>query len=281
MDSEAYLDKMGLGDIDAKKASTGTMVDISAHFNADADDIFRNEYLSPRPPFASLQLPKQGVGEWCIPFETYEIEDNGLRGTITDGVYDTGLGLKFLSPAEGHNTIYTSLWDNYPDSATVSLPGGRASYAYLLLVGSTQNMQSRIENGEVRVRYADGSDSVMYLVNPVNWRPVEEDCYTDEYAFRSAGLNPYRVSFLTGAVHRKMPLELLGEGGASADYRPEEKLRAKAKADYNLVTDRTITGGGALILKMPLDSGKEPESLTLRTLSNDVVIGLMGVTLEK
>ncbi len=281
VNSEAYLDKMGLGDIDAKKASTGTMVDISAHFNADADDIFRNEYLSPRPPFASLQLPKQGVGEWCIPFETYEIEDNGLRGTITGGVYDTGLGLKFLSPAEGHNTIYTSLWDNYPDSATVSLPGGRASYAYLLLVGSTQNMQSRIENGEVRVRYADGSDSVMYLVNPVNWRPVEEDCYTDEYAFRSAGLNPYRVSFLTGAVHRKMPLELLGEGGASADYRPEEKLRAKAKADYNLVTDRTITGGGALILKMPLDSGKEPESLTLRTLSNDVVIGLMGVTLEK
>ncbi len=280
VDSRAYLDKMGLGDINARKASRGTMIDISAHFNANADDIFRNEYLSPRPPFASLQLPKQGVGEWCIPFETYEIEDDGLRGTIRDGVYDTGLGLKFLSPSEGLNAIYTSLWDNYPDSATVSLEG-KASYAYLLLVGSTQNMQSRIENGEVRVQYGDGSESVMYLVNPINWRPVEEDCYTDKYAFRSAGLNPYRVSFLTGAVHREMPLELLGEGGATADYRPEEKLPAKAKADYNLVTDRTITGGGALILKMPLDSGKELESLTLRTLSNDVVIGLMGVTLEK
>ncbi len=280
VDSAAYLEEMGLGDINVRKASSGAMVDISAHFNADADEIFRNEYLSPRPPFASLQLPKQGVGEWCIPFETYEIEDDGLRGTVRDGVYDTGLGLKFLSPAKGHNTVYTSLWDNYPDSVSISLDG-RASYAYLMLVGSTQNMQSRIANGEVRVRYADGSESVMELVNPVNWRPVEEDCYTDAYAFRSAGKNPYRVSFRTGAVHREMPLELLGEGGATADYRPDEKQPAKAKADYNTVTDRVITDGGALILKMPLKRGRELKSLTLRTLSNDVVIGLMGITLEK
>ena len=280
VDSASYLEEMGLGDINARKASAGTMVDISAHFNANADDIFRNEYLSPRPPFASLQLPKQGVGEWCIPFETYEIEDNGLRGTVREGVYDTGLGLKFLSPAEGLNTVYTSLWDNYPDSVTVAL-SGKASYAYLMLVGSTQNMQSRIANGEVRVRYADGGSSVLELVNPINWRPVEEDCYTDEYAFRSAGKNPYRVSFRTGAVHRVMPLELLGEGGATADYRPDTRQPAKAKADYNLITDRVITDGGATILKMPLDRGRQLESLTLRTLSNDVVIGLMGITLEK
>ncbi len=281
-DSRAYIERMGLGDIDARKASKSRMVDISGHFNANADDIFRNEYLSPRPPFASLQLPKQGVGEWCIPFETYEIEDDGFRSTITDGVYDTGLGLKFLSPSDGPNTVYTSLWDNYPDSVTIGLGGGKASYAYLLLVGSTQNMQSRIENGEIRVRYAGGGpESVLYLVNPVNWRPVEEDCYTDAYAFRSAGRNPYRVSFLTGAVHREMPPELLGEGGASADYRPEGKQAAKAKSDYNPVTDRVISCGGALILKMPLDSGRSPDSLTLRTLSNDVVIGLMGIALEK
>jgi hypothetical protein len=78
-----------------------------------------------------------------------------------------------------------------------------------------------------------------------------------------------------------MPLELLGEGGATADYRPETPQPAKAKADYNPVTDRAITCGGALILKMPLRRGSEMESLTLRTLSNDVVIGLMGITLEK
>ena len=280
VDSAEYLEMMGLGDITAKTASGMETVDISAGFNADADDIFRNEYLSPRPPFTSLELPKQGVGEWCVPNEIYDIEDDGLRRLVRNGVFDTGLGLKFLSPAEGHNTIYTSLWDNYPDSATVALDGN-ASYAWLLLVGSTQNMQSRIENGEISVRYTDGTASVMYLVNPINWRPVEQDCYTDEYAFRSAGKNPYRVSFLTGDVMRELSDELLGEGGATADFRPESRTAKKSKEQMNPVTDRAIINGGATILKMPLDSSRELESLTLKTLSNDVVIGLMGITLEK
>jgi hypothetical protein len=34
------------------------------------------------------------------------------------------------------------------------------------------------------------------------------------------------------------------------------------------------------MLRMPLDSSKKLKSLTLRTLSNDVVIGLMAVTLQ-
>ena len=279
-DSEEYMEEMGLGDISPRTASSSSPVDISYAFNADADDIFRNEYLSPRPPFTTLELPTQGVGEWCVPLETYEIEDDGLRERIRDGIFDTGLGLKFLSPAEGPNTAYTSLWDNYPDSITVSL-SGRASYAWLLMVGSTQNMQSRIENGAVSVRYTDGTESVMYLENPVNWRPVEQDCYTDRHAFRAAGKNPYRVSFLTGEVMREMRPDLLGEGGATADWRPEPGEARKPKADLNPVTDRTIINGGATILKMPLDGTRTLESLTLRTLSNDVVIGLMGVTLEK
>ena len=35
------------------------------------------------------------------------------------------------------------------------------------------------------------------------------------------------------------------------------------------------------MLRMPLNPEKTLRSLTLRTLSNDVVIGLMAVTLEK
>ena len=278
-DSEEYMEEMGLGNIGPRTAYS-VPVDISRVFNSDADDIFRNEYLSPRPPFTTLELPTQGVGEWCVPLETYEIEDDGLRKRIEGGIFDTGLGLKFLSPAEGPNTAYTSLWDNYPDSVTVSLEG-KASYAWLLMVGSTQNMQSRIENGAVRVRYTDGAESVMYLENPINWRPVEQDCYTDRLAFRAAGRNPYRVSFLTGEVMREMRPDLLGEGGATADWRPEPGESTKPKAELNQVTDRTIIHGGATILKMPLDGTRTLESLTLRTLSNDVVIGLMGVTLEK
>ena len=41
-----------------------------------------------------------------------------------------------------------------------------------------------------------------------------------------------------------------------------------------------IPGGAATMLRMPLNRQKKLQSLTLRTLSNDVVIGLMAVTLQ-
>jgi hypothetical protein len=44
---------------------------------------------------------------------------------------------------------------------------------------------------------------------------------------------------------------------------------------------RTIKDGAAEMLMMPLSPGKYLKSITLHTLSNDVVIGLMGMTLEE
>jgi hypothetical protein len=46
------------------------------------------------------------------------------------------------------------------------------------------------------------------------------------------------------------------------------------------VYGREIPGGAAQILSMPLNPQKPLRSLTLRTLSNDVVIGLMALTLQ-
>ena len=119
-------------------------------------DILDQMYLSPRSPYTTLSLPKQGVGEWCVPDETHEIEDDGFRARISDGMFDTGLGLSFLAAAE---------------------------------------------NG----------------------------------------------------------LQLF---------------------DAVKATDKIIPGGAAQILRMPLDKHKKKESLTLEALSNDVVIGLMAVTIE-
>lgn len=266
--SRAYIESMGLGEISRNVASRSRMVDISAAFNSNVDDIFRNEYLSPRPEFTTLQIPTQGVGEWCVPLQQPDIEDDGLRSLISpDGVFDTGLGLHFLSPSEGYNIAYTSLWDNYPDSLTIALEGS-ARAAYLMMAGSTNNMQSRIENGRVTVKYTDGSTSVMSLENPINWCPIEQDCYTDAYAFWTAPVRPYRVLLRSGAVSRE----------PAVDY-----LRAAENDnlfDAVKTTDRGIPDGAAQILRMPLDKGRKLQSITIRTLSNDVVIGLMAVTLE-
>jgi hypothetical protein len=43
---------------------------------------------------------------------------------------------------------------------------------------------------------------------------------------------------------------------------------------------REVAGGAATVIEVPLDPSRRLESLTLRTLANDVVIGLMGLTLD-
>jgi hypothetical protein len=51
--------------------------------------------------------------------------------------------------------------------------------------------------------------------------------------------------------------------------------------DIKGVYGREIPGGAAQILTLPLNPAKKLVNITLRTLSNDVVIGLMAVTFEK
>ncbi len=88
--------------------------------------------FSPRSPYTTLQLPKQGIGEWCHPTLTADIDDSGMRAQVRSGLLSTSLGVPFRTPAEGKNIAFTSLWDNYPDSLTIPLTG-KASHAYLLL----------------------------------------------------------------------------------------------------------------------------------------------------
>ena len=243
---------------------------MSPYFNANVDDIFRNEYLSPRSPYTTLEIPKQGIGQWCLPKRTATIEDDGLRARVKDGLFDTGLnGLVFATPAEGNNIVYTSLWDNYPNSITIPLKG-KARFANLLLAGSTNNMQSRIDNGIVVATYQDATADTLHLENPTNWCPIEQEYYIDEYAFRTLPQRPYRVHLGSGAVSRTLG-DILSVG----------ELSSSVKGNPDSAEPRYIEDGAAQILRMPLNGKKRLKALEVRTLSNDVVIGLMAITLER
>ncbi len=230
--------------------------DISKSFNASVNDIFRNEYLSPRPPYTTLQIPVQGVGEWCHPAYTPVINDSVFRSLIVKDEF-IAVGVPFRTPVEGPNIAFTSLWDNYPDSLVVPVSGS-ASLAWLLMAGTTNHMQSRIANGLVVAHYKDGSADTLQLVNPDNWCPIEQDYYVDGKAFTTAQPRPYRICLGTGTVSRDLG-KALGIKG---------------------VYGREIPGGAATMLRMPLNKRKKLRSLSLHTLSNDVVIGLMAVTLQ-
>ena len=231
-------------------------VKLAKYYNANVSDIFKNKYVSPRPQTTTLQIPVQGIGEWCHPKKTAEINDSVFRTKIVNGVFNMA-GIPFSTPQKGQNIIYTSLWDNYPDAVTIPLKG-KAQKAYLLMAGSTNHMQSRIDNGLVVVAYTDGTTDTLALRNPDNWCPIEQDYYIDGMAFNAPQPRPYRVCFSTGDVSRNLG-SIIQLGG-----------------DYG----RDIPGGAGQMLEMPLNAQKRLKSLTIRTLSNDVVIGLMAVTLQ-
>ena len=233
------------------------MVDFDRQLNASVTDIYQNEYLSPRSPYTTLQLPTQGIGEWCHPLLSTTIDDSELRSLVHHDTFQTSLGIPFRLKEKGNNILFTSLWDNYPDSSTISL-SGTASHAYLLMAGSTNHMQCHIANGIIRIHYADGTSQATELTNPDNWCPIEQDFYVDGKAFQATAPRPYRLHLRSGKISRDLGKELNITG----------------------VYGREIEGGAGILLDIPLDDSKELKGLTLETLSNDVVIGIMGITLQ-
>ncbi len=234
-------------------------VDLSAVLNDSVSQIFKNEYLSPRSPYTTLQIPKQGIGEWTHPQTTAHIDDSGLRKLAVNNIFTTPQGLFFTTPSakETKNIAFTSLWDNYPKQLSVPLCG-KASHVYLLMAGSTNYMQSRLINGEVKVWYTDGSFEKLDLVNPETWCPIEQDYIENGKAFYLNAPRSYRVHLKTGLVSRNLSNEL-GLKGITHE----------------------IDGGAAVILDLPLDNSKTLQKLEWKTVAYEVVIGLMGATLVR
>ena len=239
-------------------SSACRMVNMDQYLNDSVTSIFREQYFSPRSPYTTLQLPVQGIGEWCHPLLSASIDDSGLRNLVRNNRFAPSLGVPFRLMITGNNIAFTSLWDNYPNSICIPL-AGKASHAYLLLAGSTNHMQCHIANGVLKVRYSDGTSTEMTLTNPDNWCPIEQDFYVDGKAFVLSEPRPYRLHLKTGKVSRDLGKEL----GITGVY------------------GREIEGGAGVLLDMPLDAEKTLESLTLETVANDVVIGLMGITLQQ
>ena len=115
-------------------------------------------------------------------------------------------------------------------------------------------MQSQFDNGEVIVTYTDGSAERLALRNPTTWWPIDQDYFIDDFGFRRPEPIPPRVDLKTGQVRIPDVTQFKGKGG-------------------------TVLGGAATVLDIPLDPEKKLQSFSIRTLANEVVIGLMSATL--
>lgn len=235
-------------------------VSMTAYFNDKVTNIFRQQYMQPRLPIPTLQLPTQGIGNWCYPLTQADIDDSGLRKAAMNNLFITPQGVHFETPADSNknNILFTSRWDNYPQQQTVPL-SGKAKHIYLMLAGSTNAMQSQVVNGIVTVNYKDGSREVIELINPHNWCPVEQDYLEQGPAFHLPQKRPLRIYLKTGKVATEL-----------SEYQTIKGYSTRA-----------IDGGAGVILDQMLDRNKELLSLTLETVANDVVIGLMAASLVR
>jgi len=111
---------------------------------------------------------------------------------------------------------------------------------WLLVCGSTFPMQTRIANAEVRFRYADGQVEKLELVPPFNF-----------WMLCPWGGCDYDYDLDVFSLPKQPP--------------PQVQLGNNCRA---------------MVLSWKLRRGVRLEDLTLETLSQDVVVGLMGVSLE-
>jgi hypothetical protein len=124
----------------------------------------------------------------------------------------------------------------------VTVPVNRAADTiWLLVCGSTFPMQTRIANAEFRFVYEDGEVEKLELIPPYNF-----------WMLSSWGGCDYSYEHDAFCLPEAAP--------------PQVQLGGNCRA---------------MVLSWKLRPGKKLESLTLETLSQDVVIGLMGVSFEK
>ncbi|UOE51123.1 DUF4450 domain-containing protein [Mucilaginibacter sp. SMC90] len=235
------------------------MIDLKPHFNDKLTQIFKNKYLSPRPNSTTLQLPWQGIGNWAYPLVTANIDDSGLKKVAGEnsGAFSLPDKVPFATITDdGKNIVFTSHWDNYPHEISIPL-AGKAVHMYLLMAGSTNPMQTRINNAVITVNYQDGTQTLLNIKNPENWWPIEQDDDYDDFAFKTGGPRPLRVYFKTGEVTTNQAKHAVIKG----------------------YSNNAVDGGAGTVLDLPLDNTKQLKSLQLKTVANDVVIGLMGITL--
>ena len=261
IDGKAFPISFTNWDIALPKETKLETVSLYENFNSKVTDIFNQEYLSPRPKSPTLQLPKQGIGNWCYPNLDVKIDDSGLRQSAKNNnqiISPQGILFQTSSDSSSKNIAFTSMWDNFPDSISIPL-SGKASHLYLMMAGTTNTMQSRMINGELVVNYTDGTSEILQLKNPENWWPIEQDYFTNGLAFTTDAPKPPRVYLKSGIISRTFN-----------DFKS-----IKGFSNYG------VDGGAATILDLPLNKNKTLKNITLKSITNDVVIGLMSATLAR
>ncbi len=229
-------------------------LNISDFFNADVRTIFQQKYLSPRPNTVSVRIGSDGYSPWTFLFWKQSppvIRLDSIPFLLKNRhQLMTTHKVPFYWNDDTKNIAFTSLWDNWPDSITA--PVNRQGEAvWLLICGSTNPMQCHIANAHLLLNYADGSTDTLALVPPLNyWNLTPIDIRAGTAGQLSRG--DYTHDLDRFCVPKPWPATVpLGENCR------------------------------AMLLNRRLKPGIELQTVTLQALSQEVVVGLMGISIQK
>ena len=217
-------------------------------FNADAAAIFGQKYVSPRPEGVNLSIGSDGYSPWTFNFWKNPLPDIRFESPLK--TVRSKNGVPFLLGGADSNIAFTSRWDNWPDR--IQTPVGRCADAvWCLVCGTTNPMQCGIANAALHFRYADGVCETLELVPPENfWNMFAYTCAPTSSEQTTCNDYDYQNA---GFCLPETPPDTIQLG---------QNCRAVA-------------------LGFRLRPGVSLESVELECLSNEVVIGLMAVTLGR
>jgi len=211
------------------------LFDLAAACNKTVEGFIATRFI-----YDYADSPQPIVGWWGNPTMTMPPSPrvveapSGIR-FLTSGHPRPGIG------APPKHVIALSSWRPYPlpGGATISV-NAKCRRLYLLLQNYVHPMKNYLPNGEVVLRYADGTQAVTSLIPPYNL-----DCYFQHFS-------------LDG---EPVPFGRLGPwpGG----WTPIDKNLASAHADA---------------LAIPCDPSRELRSVELRATCSEGAIGLAGMT---
>jgi len=217
-------------------------LDLEAVFNGDVRTIFQQSYLSPRAETCSVRLGSDGYSAWTFPF--WSDKPPAIDLAHVEGLTrpDGRLWTPQQVPFTAIKGDRNIVFTSRWDNwpTMIRVPvRRRAKMAWALICGSTFPMQTRIANGVLRFSYADGTHEELELIPPLNY-----------WMLSSWGGNDYdldldRFCFPDGPP----PMVQLGNNCR------------------------------AMVLSWRLKPGVVLDAVELETLSEDVVIGLMGLSL--
>ncbi|MCX6879800.1 MAG: hypothetical protein NTW21_39250 [Verrucomicrobia bacterium] len=233
---------------EAPAAAKWQPLDISAALNADLRTIFKQRYASPRPDRVSMRVAYDGWGAWTFSrfwgIATPEIGmEKALGPEAPAGLIQDG---QLVTPQHARfrapGPDMNIAFTSLWDNwpQQVTVPVNHQGEAVWLLVsGSTTPMQGKIANAVVRFNYADGQQEALDLVPPENFWSLCK--------YGNVDYNYERDGF---SLPKEAP--------------PTVQLGTNCRA---------------MVYGWKLRPGVELKEITLETLSQDVVIGLMAASI--